>query len=261
MQKLANGIAYCAVLYNISLAYPTSWMGNGTASHTEPFGYPYWTNSSGKICPGQKKKQQVRDIIIPHAKRIRDAWSGKDPTPPPTGTGKYTVVSGDSWWSISEKYGITVNQLVAMNPPATANTVIHPGQVLNVPSGSTTPTPPPSVPKAPNGLTAEQNRIDGAKAATPPASPVIYNALVHNNSPWLQQVLCSMNTLPADGAKPIFPPEWVGEGRLGSGPAVYQMFGDGGSSALAYWQSKNGLTADGKFGNATYSKMRAVRGK
>jgi LysM repeat protein len=260
LQMLANGVAYCSVLYGISLSYPTRWDGNGTASHTEPFGYPYWTNSNGKICPGQKKKQQVRDIIIPHAIKIVQAWAGKDPTPPPTGTGKYTVVSGDSWWSISEKYHITVDQLVKMNPPATANTVIHPGQVINVPGGSTTP-PPTTTPKAPNGLTAEQNRIEGAKAATPPASPMIYNSLVHNNCPWLQQVLCSMNTLPADGAKPIFPPEWVGEGRIGSGPATFKMFGDGGSSALAYWQSKNGLTADGKFGNATYSKMRAVRGK
>jgi LysM repeat protein len=261
LQMLANGVAYCSVLYGITLAYPTRWDGNGTASHTEPFGYPYWTNSSGKICPGQKKKAQVRDIIIPHAKAIVNAWSGKDPIPPPgSGGGKYTVQAGDSWWKISQMYGITVDQLVAMNPPATSATVIHPGQVLNVPGGSTTPTPPP-VPKAPNGLTAEQNRIEGNKAASPPASPVIKNTLIHNNCPWLQQVLCAMNTLPADGGGPIFPPDWVGEGRIGSGTATFQMFGDGGKSALAYWQSKNGLTADGIYGSQTYSKMRAVRGK
>lgn len=123
------------------------------------------------------------------------------------------------------------------------------------------PDPVPGAPKAPNGLTAEQNMQDGGKAATPPSSPQITKNLVHNNSPWLQQVLCSMLTLPADGAQPIYPPLWVGEGRVGNEAAVFRKFGDGGAQALAYWQSKNGLTADGQYGPKTESKMRAVRGK
>jgi hypothetical protein len=82
-QALANGVAYCSMLYKIPLNYPTTWDGSGTASHTEPFAYPYWTNSNGKICPGQKKKAQVRDVIIPQARRIVAAWSGTPaPTPP-----------------------------------------------------------------------------------------------------------------------------------------------------------------------------------
>jgi len=84
IQKLANGVAYCSMLYKIPLEYPLTWDGAGTASHTEPFAYPYWTNSNGKICPGQKKKAQVRDVIIPHARRIVAAWTAPPP-PPPSG--------------------------------------------------------------------------------------------------------------------------------------------------------------------------------
>lgn len=206
---------------------------------------PRSVNSSGSW--------NVSDVQSEASKR-----SGTTPPKPPSG-GKYTVKSGDSWWSISEAYGITVDQLVAMNPPATSTTVIHPGQVLNVPGG-TPPTPPPAA-KAPNGLTAAENQAAGSKAATPPANPVIDKNLVHNNSPWLQQVLCSMPTLAADGGKPIFPPEWVGEGRVGNETAVFRKFGDAGHDALAYWQSKNGLTADGVFGSQTQQRMRQVRGK
>jgi LysM repeat protein len=46
----------------------------------------------------------------------------------------YTVVTGDSWWKISQAHGLTVDELVALNPPATSSTVIHPGQKLNVPA-------------------------------------------------------------------------------------------------------------------------------
>ena len=72
-----------SMLFKIPLAYPTTWDGSGTASHTEPFGYPYWTNSNGKICPGQKKKAQVRDVIIPFARAIVAAWTGTTPIPIP----------------------------------------------------------------------------------------------------------------------------------------------------------------------------------
>ncbi|MDR0899237.1 MAG: C40 family peptidase [Lactobacillaceae bacterium] len=46
-------------------------------------------------------------------------------------TKEYTVVSGDSLWSIATQYGITVDQLVAANGGQTLITV---GQVLQIPS-------------------------------------------------------------------------------------------------------------------------------
>ena len=207
-------------------------------------------------CPGQ--------YLYPKLQTIRDRVAAIL-APPPTSGGTYVVQPGDSWWGISRKYGISVNELLALNPPATSSTVIHPGDVLIVPGLPTPPTPeptpPPSDPKAPNGLTAAENVAAGTIASTPPSNPVIKNTLVHVNSPWLQQVLCAIPKLSADGGGPIYPPEWVGEGRLGSGPAVFQLFGDGGKAALAYWQSKNGLTADGVYGPQTEQRLRAVRGR
>lgn len=164
----------------------------------------------------------------------------------------YTVKSGDSWWSISQAYGMTVDQLVALNPPKTANTVLHPGDVLNVRGSAPPPTP---TNKAPNGLTAEQNANDGLAALTPPYNPVIERNLVHNNSPWLQQVLCSMWR--DDGSnKRVFDPI-----KVGAGDGVARKFGAEGDEALKFWQGRNGLSADGQFGKQTYDKMRAVRGK
>lgn len=58
---------------------------------------------------------------------------------PATNTGKqlhqdthnYTVKSGDSWWSIANKFGMDMNALAQLNG-TTINTVIHPNQVLRV---------------------------------------------------------------------------------------------------------------------------------
>jgi LysM repeat protein len=63
------------------------------------------------------------------------------PPPPPPSGGTYTVVAGDGWYSIARKLGCTVNELLAANPPATINTVLHPGDVLNVPAGGIAPSP------------------------------------------------------------------------------------------------------------------------
>ena len=86
LQMLSNGFAYCSMLYGIKLEYPTTWDGNGSACHTEPFGYDVWTKYQGKSCPGDIKKQQVVDIILPHARKIVAAWMGEPnpvPVPPP----------------------------------------------------------------------------------------------------------------------------------------------------------------------------------
>lgn len=58
------------------------------------------------------------------------------PPPPPPPDGTYTVVAGDGWFAIANKLGVTVNALLAANPPATLSTVLHPGDVLNVPGGT-----------------------------------------------------------------------------------------------------------------------------
>ena len=84
---VARIIAYESIVADLlgsamPIEYPDRWDGAGVASHTEPFGYPYWTNVSGKACPGRTKKRQVRDEIMPRARQIRAAWLKPHDLPP-----------------------------------------------------------------------------------------------------------------------------------------------------------------------------------
>lgn len=74
-ETLAQILAYESIVHGIPLELPTEWYGSGTASHTDPFGYPYWTNAQGKTCPGAKKKARLRSTILPRAREIRDGWT------------------------------------------------------------------------------------------------------------------------------------------------------------------------------------------
>ncbi len=85
-ESVAVCLAYYAWGYKIALSYPSAWDGAGSACHTEPFAYPYWTNSNGKICPGAKKKAQMRGLILPRAREILGAWLAPPPAPAPTPT-------------------------------------------------------------------------------------------------------------------------------------------------------------------------------
>lgn len=58
---------------------------------------------------------------------------------------KYTVKSGDSLWSISTKYGVTVSQLQEWN--SLSGTLIHPGDVLIVYRKTDSSSVPAAVPK------------------------------------------------------------------------------------------------------------------
>lgn len=84
IETLAGILAYDSILWNIPLAYPDTWWGTGTACHTEPFEYPYWTLYRGKTCPGSLKKILMRTRVLPRANEIRAAWMGGPviPTPP-----------------------------------------------------------------------------------------------------------------------------------------------------------------------------------
>jgi hypothetical protein len=76
---LAAIIAYESILGGFPVEYPAAWNGEGVGCHTEPFGYPYWTNVAGKPCPGTRKKQEMRDVIMSHARSIVLAWTSDTP--------------------------------------------------------------------------------------------------------------------------------------------------------------------------------------
>lgn len=63
----------------------------------------------------------------------------------------YTVLSGDSWYRIASRVGVSVTALLTVNNATTA-TVIHPNQVLCLPGSAVTTTTVSPVPPTPGGL-------------------------------------------------------------------------------------------------------------
>ncbi len=61
--------------------------------------------------------------------------SGPPPSTCPAGTFPYTVQKGDSMWSIAQKFGVSLDALIRANPQIPNPSVIHPGQIVCVPSG------------------------------------------------------------------------------------------------------------------------------
>ena len=52
---------------------------------------------------------------------------------PPGFLGRYTVVQGDSMFSIAQRFGVSLDALIAANPHITNPKLIFPGDVLCVP--------------------------------------------------------------------------------------------------------------------------------
>lgn len=80
-------------------------------------------------------------LLIPVAKTITTATAPTTTTPTAeTSTSNYTVITGDSLSLIAKKYATTIENLQKLNNLTT--TVIYPGQVLKVPTVTTTPSAP-----------------------------------------------------------------------------------------------------------------------
>ena len=72
--------------------------------------------------------------------------SQQPPPPPPTcppGSFRYTVQPGDTLFFIAQRFGTTVNAILAINPQITNPNLIFPGQVICVPRAQQPPPPPP----------------------------------------------------------------------------------------------------------------------
>lgn len=62
-------------------------------------------------------------------------------------TGTYTVRAGDTMWLIAKKFGISLSELIRLNPQISDPNLIYPGQKINVPKGSAHPGPHPTPPQ------------------------------------------------------------------------------------------------------------------
>lgn len=84
LEMLATIIAFECVVWDIPILFQPDWMFGGIGSHTDPKGFPFTTIHRGKICPGDKKKTQMRTVIIDRVEEIVKAWTGVPaPLPPP----------------------------------------------------------------------------------------------------------------------------------------------------------------------------------
>ena len=69
--------------------------------------------------------------------------TGPPPGQCPPGTFAYTVQPGDSMFSIAQRFGVSLNALIAANPQIPNPNLIFPGQIVCVPTG---PSPGPCPP-------------------------------------------------------------------------------------------------------------------
>lgn len=82
----------------------------------------------------QAKGLAVDGIIGPRTWTALMAYLGTGGQP---GTIRYTVQAGDTLWSIAQRFGTTVDEIVALNNITNPN-LIFPGQVLVIPVSATT---------------------------------------------------------------------------------------------------------------------------
>ncbi len=114
----------------------------------------------------------------------------------------YTIVAGDTLSAIAQRYGLTLDQLLALNPTLTRESVIDIGQVINVAGTPPTPgaatlaptaTPQPSPTPAP---TMTPTATAAVTATTPitPTAPTSTPASVAMSSGLCLQAFDDLNT-------------------------------------------------------------------
>lgn len=87
MASLARDLAYECVVHGIPPVLLDRPDGRGIVGHCLPFGYPAFTTSPGKQCPGHRKYAQLVATVIPWTAAIVAAWTdtpapSPEPTPP-----------------------------------------------------------------------------------------------------------------------------------------------------------------------------------
>ena len=127
---------------------PSTGGGGTQKTYTVKSGDSWWLIAEKQMGSGSK----MHELAAANGKTINDVIHPGDVLKIPGGTSKpstgggstqktYTVKSGDSWWLIAEKQmgsGSKMHELAAANGK-TINDVIHPGDVLKIPGGTSKP--------------------------------------------------------------------------------------------------------------------------
>lgn len=100
IETISHIIAYEAITHKFPIVTPETWDGVGVAAHTDPFAFPLWTSVPGKPCPGWRKKEQLRDTIMPYATIIVNTWANPDPIPESDKEDlmDYVILPQGNWW-------------------------------------------------------------------------------------------------------------------------------------------------------------------
>lgn len=112
----------------------------------------------------------------------------------PTSTSTYTVVKGDSLWTVAKKHGVTVNELASANN-LRSNTVLQLGQRLIVPAKATARTSAGTAATAPAGATAPAPDAGGASYTVRSGDSLVAIAKAHATTP---ATLRALNNLRSD---------------------------------------------------------------
>jgi len=80
--------------------------------------------------------------LIYVGQRLLIPGTGTVPPPPPTGATTYVIYPGDTLRKLGLRWGVTIYDILAVNPQITNASLIYVGQVINVPGVSTTPSGP-----------------------------------------------------------------------------------------------------------------------
>lgn len=148
--------------------------------------------------------------------------------PPAVNTGAtHTVQRGDTLWDIGQRYGVSVDELMAANPQITNRDLIYPGQELVIPGQGGAPAPTPPSPQPPP--------IVGTSGRSPQElSSKIDSFNVEHNGKYLpQNGITQCNLYAADVVKslgaplPLYVPDSAGKAQTWLGATYMKDWLDG----------------------------------
>ena len=123
--------------------------------------YNNFSSLSTMIHPGDKLVVKPGKPATSTPSNDNNPASGSNNYTPDT---THTIQSGDSLWLLSQRYGVTLDDLVKWNGFSSYRDMIHPGQQIIVKKGSgnsgkATPTPAKPQPTTPSTLDARRQKV------------------------------------------------------------------------------------------------------